>query len=686
MKRIVGIFLVLVIGVYLAACGKTDAETAEEEMPWQGEAMEITLFSFTHTGTSTEECFLYSAEQTGEGIRLYTEELFSGGLIVDTIVDEPILEQLGEIAGKYGLDKWDGFDKSKKHVMDGSNFSLSVTLADGRTISAHGSNSFPDGYGDAKKEICELFENLIDKYESPAPEMLESEKSEEGTNAAEGTEATENINEVNILQVMIADNYLDEWSESETGIWDESVIRLCSSSWQSIVLGEESREKYPKLAEQLDQRNEENRVIYQNFMEQNVSLAKEHYTDTPEYFYEYSSNSSYSVQRADNLILSIREDGNEYTGGAHGMYGVWGINYDPATGEELPLADVCIKVEELPAILSQKVIENYADEYETFESLQSILETYKPEDYNWTMGYQGITFYFNPYEIASYAMGIIKVTLWFDENPELFNEKFFEKPNTGYVMDLPLNDEVEIDLNNGRKDKLRVSAYYETAEDEEYGVRHLCVTLNDISYQEEEYYGYDFYPSLVCVNGPEKEQYFLYVQEIAENDYSSISIYDLNGEEIKLKDRLSGVGFCGVWDEDAGEYGTYYNCVFGNPQEFELGTRMEILGTWTGERLYSIDPEKGIPKPATEYFTISNGWNPTVSQIPLEVTMLPEETKEELPAGTEFYFIRTDGESYVDARLPDGRECRIMVEFEDYMQTINGVDQWECFENLMYAG
>lgn len=517
-------------------------------------------------------------------------------------------------------------------------------------------------------------------------EGIGTEKLAEGSEATEGTDEEVKNNKVNIMQVMIADSYLDEWSQTEIGMWDESGIRLCSTSWQSIVLGEESRAEYPKLAEQLDKRNEENQVIYQNFMEQNVSLAQEHYTDTPEYFYEYSSNNSYSVQRADSLILSIREDGNEYTGGAHGMYGIWGINYEPSTGEELTLADVCIKVEELPAILSRKVIENYADEYETFESLQSILETYKPEDYNWTMGYQGITFYFNPYEIASYAMGAIKVTVWFGENPELFNEKFFEKPNTGYVMDLPLNNEVDIDLNKGRKEKLRVSAYYKTEEDEEYGVQHLCVTLNDISYYEEEYYGYDFYPYLVCVNGPEKEQYFLYVQGIAENDYSSISIYDLNGEEIKMNERLSGVGFCGVWDEDAGEYGTYYNCIFNNSQEVELGTRMEILGTWTGKRCYSINPENGIPQPAAEYFTISNSWNPTVSQIPLEVTMLPDETKEELPAGTEFYFIRTDGKSYVDARLTDGRECRIMVEFEDYIQTINGVDQWECFEDLFYAG
>lgn len=175
MKKLQLIF-VLILMIVLCGCGKkADLGQLHEEIPAEGEPMEITLFSFIHTGMSTEECFLYSAEQTEDGIRLYTEELFSGGLIVDTIVDEPVLEQLGEIAGKYRLDRWDGFDKKNKHVMDGNNFSLSVTLADGKTISAHGSNSFPDGYGDAKQEICELFENLIDKYanrESKTPESF----------------------------------------------------------------------------------------------------------------------------------------------------------------------------------------------------------------------------------------------------------------------------------------------------------------------------------------------------------------------------------------------------------------------------------------------------------------------------------------------------------------------------------
>ena len=73
----------LILMITLCGCGKKeDPVQPPKEILKQGENMEITLFSFTHTGMSTAECFLYSAEQTEDGIRLYTEELFSGGLIV----------------------------------------------------------------------------------------------------------------------------------------------------------------------------------------------------------------------------------------------------------------------------------------------------------------------------------------------------------------------------------------------------------------------------------------------------------------------------------------------------------------------------------------------------------------------------------------------------------------------------
>lgn len=178
MKRMVLAVLLPAALLFLAAC-RTAGNPEPVQLPEaaeEGEPMELKAFSFTHTGMSTEECFLYSVEQTEEGIRLYTEELFSGGFILDLYVDEPLLDELGEIAGRHHLDSWDGFAKSDSHVSDGSNFSLSLKLADESTISARGSNRFPEGYEAAKQEICTYFEELIERYGNKYPKTVESDE------------------------------------------------------------------------------------------------------------------------------------------------------------------------------------------------------------------------------------------------------------------------------------------------------------------------------------------------------------------------------------------------------------------------------------------------------------------------------------------------------------------------------
>ena len=159
------ILLVLVVGCGLVKKPATD-KPPEGETAEGGEPVEITAFSFSHGGSSTFECFFYSAQLEEGKTHLYTEGLFSGGPILDIMTDDPLLERLGEIVGKYGLVEWDGFNKTESSVMDGSNFSLDLTLADGTTVSANGSNSFPSGYSGAYGEICALFEDQIQLHES----------------------------------------------------------------------------------------------------------------------------------------------------------------------------------------------------------------------------------------------------------------------------------------------------------------------------------------------------------------------------------------------------------------------------------------------------------------------------------------------------------------------------------------
>lgn len=154
---------------------KNEIEQPEKKEIGQMESPEITSFSFSHSGMSTDLCYSYSVTQKTDGVQLYAE-LNAGRSVVDTVIDESVLEELGKIAQKYHLSKWNGFQKTNNMVLDGENFSLSITLADGSSISASGNNAFPDDYADASSEIQTLFSGLIDEYGDLYPKTLESDE------------------------------------------------------------------------------------------------------------------------------------------------------------------------------------------------------------------------------------------------------------------------------------------------------------------------------------------------------------------------------------------------------------------------------------------------------------------------------------------------------------------------------
>ena len=158
------ITILLLVCTGLALCGCGAASPAQLETG--GDPLEITAFSFYHTASSTDGCYSLTLTREESGTHLYAEELFSGGRIADAMLADDALEQLGELAGTYRVDHWDGFDKNNKRVMDGSTFTLSITCSDGTTISAHGNNAFPENYADVSAEIRTLYDELMAQYAS----------------------------------------------------------------------------------------------------------------------------------------------------------------------------------------------------------------------------------------------------------------------------------------------------------------------------------------------------------------------------------------------------------------------------------------------------------------------------------------------------------------------------------------
>lgn len=541
------------------------------------------------------------------------------------------------------------------------------------------------------KETEEDDSSYVDIWEDEEEDQEEEQKDdidEERDSDEEKQEASDENEKKKSrsLQLQVANHSDQEWIEDNSNEYGYTV--MCNVSWQNLILEEESAKAYPKLAEALEKRNQELDEYYLNVKEDLLASATEIYEYRDEYYTPLNSNSSFYVQRADEHILSIREDASDYWGGAHGMYGSVGINYDVNTGEILELTDVLTNIETLPSILSEKVIREYAGEYETFETLEETLENYSTKEYCWTMGYEGITFYFQPYEIASYAMGLIKANIGFDEMPELFQKEYTQIPEEGYCVALSMYQELELDLDvkDGIKNRLWLSEHYDSEEEIEYGIKRLSITLDDMVYVEPDTYGFEINPYLVCVGDKDNKKYYLYVETISENDYGTLSVYDLNQGEITLSGKMFANGFGGSWKQAEGEDAVYYQNLLLNPQEVQLVTKLDILGSWWGVKNYTVSEDDGMPQTDDEYYEIKDNTLATTSVIPLEVKMLPLRNNKELPEGTNFYAIRTDGETYVDWRLDDGKECRIYVERDDWNLKINGIDQYECFEMLWYAG
>lgn len=144
--------------------------------------------------------------------------------------------------------------------------------------------------------------------------------------------------------------------------------------------------------------------------------------ETGELLYERSTTVDV---RCDEAVVSLLSSGESYTGGAHGYAWSAGKTFDPQTGEELSLSDVLKAPELLPAILSEKLLASY-DAESFFDSPELLLAEYEIDAYSWVLTEDGIDFYFNPYEIGPYASGIFAVSVGYEEQPDLFIDRYIK--------------------------------------------------------------------------------------------------------------------------------------------------------------------------------------------------------------------------------------------------------------------
>ncbi|MGN1139629.1 MAG: DUF3298 domain-containing protein [Oliverpabstia sp.] len=465
----------------------------------------------------------------------------------------------------------------------------------------------------------------------------------------------------------------------ETGLmydyyWDEEFEYYAASLEYPIMnLSETDRDIYPELenavARLMDERKESRQELYSEA----IQSSKE---ADPEYRTEYEVSEKVTVRRADTAVLSLLLDGYYYMGGAHGAPYRMGVTFDTETGEKLKLTDVVTDVEKLPELVEEQLDIFWGLEvlYEDLD-LNEFFDEYI-DSVQWVLDYHGITFYFNPYEIAPYASGSQSVTISFAEHPEIFNEQYLEVPAC-YSVELVSEMEFYYDVDgNGTLDSILVSGT-----EGEYGeYQQQKIWLNDVWY-EEDVESFQIEPMLMHMNNGKN---YLYIGQQYPNDYWVYSIYDLSDGAIENIDSIYS-GRHSVIDMEK-EY--YARQVITDPQSFILDTRTDVLGTVSGYDSYHVG-ENGLPEKEHDGYFICEEREFTMLKN-LTVSTVDEEGNitgnTELKKGDKVVYYRTDGENWADLILADGSIARVNLEHSDWFWTINGSNLEDVFDGIMFAG
>lgn len=470
-------------------------------------------------------------------------------------------------------------------------------------------------------------------------------------------------------------------------IWEgdtDKDLVYASGNHTTLRLTADSQELYPELSESLDTymtayTDRVNQAISEYIKTLKEDPAMEEYT--PE---GYVTWDKLYVRRSDHGVLSVLRFSYVDSGGAHGLYGYESLNLDASTGDALTLEDVIADT----GLLGQRIKEELLDRYGKDAFFDDMADTIDKEikgedDYKltWTLDPQGISFYFNLYEISPYASGIQTVSLLYDREYDLFTGRYLPEEG-GYLCEVPTNLDYFTDVDrDGKTDRVEISY----SGDQEMGdISGLMIRVNEQELNIEDYYCYDVRPRLVYA--PDGAVY-LYVWRSMDNDYVSMSIFDLSsGTPVSIEEMdLSEARL--FTEEKGSDYDSYIHTLT-DPGNMLLSTRFDLMSTYDAGRTYHVS---GAPTPVSEenYYMILrnltlNSRKEIVADLVDEAGNVTESARK-IPSGTTFKLYRTDGKELVDALLEDGRIVRFTVT-GDFPQTVNGSNAEEVFEELFYAG
>lgn len=511
----------------------------------------------------------------------------------------------------------------------------------------------------------------------------ETQTSEERSEQTEETQKqTEADFKADFFPIRIADEVRQEWGERSC---------LLEGRAQKLYFLDTDSE-HTALKKVFERYNKEEQEELDWFFHQNLSDAQAYFQERSDDAYDgWMYHSDVEVTRADERVFSFKTQYEEYTGGAHGFYSTVGHNYDTASGRTLSLRDIAADYDGIYEYVCT-YLESCNEDGWLYEGYEEVVKSLfyeeqkdNPENgvLSWYFTDDGITVHFDHYVLSYYAAGSIDVEVPYRESGLFLPEYILEK--SSWVI--PMSEYVEVSADvDGNGEKEAISYSIDRSMYEGYGpITVTCagLSLSTEAVNTEDYYvngGYDSNGYLIHTAGGKT---FLYLEHLVEDDARYLTIFDLSD---------------GVPRYVGGSDGGFYEYPVMTPEAFILFERFDVLGTYRAYQICHVGAD-GIPESEeTAYRLAYSSANPEEYRVTLtsvrelDVTMLEENgnegAEETLVSGTVYTIIATDGASYADAELDDGRRCRMYLEKSDkgWGWSVNGVDEDECFEFVPYAG
>ena len=447
----------------------------------------------------------------------------------------------------------------------------------------------------------------------------------------------------------------------------------CSVNYCELNVGEDFKAAYPELEQALESINADFTRKTDRELEIITDDAESYSSDKG--FTRFEKTYSSKICRADSNIVSIANEVTEYAEEDLGLTGIYGVSFDSKSGKQLSIDDVVNSRTKLAEAIKAQAEKFNVKLTVKADSLEAFLGSEKA---SWTIGYSGITLYFNP----SYKKGNVElITVGFADNKELFNEKYINIPKA-YFAQMSAEYPYYYDFDgDGKLDKFELISEKESTDSFYY--ERQTITINNASLNEPDIYCYDFDPLLLHT---ENEKNYIYLQRTYDNDYQEITIYDVNENSIKQLDVISS-GFHynrkNVENHEVAQAFPY------DPGNFTLDTRTEVLSTLSGSAEYFAD-DHGIPSPKKDWYLFEGGNQRTFTLLEdVKAQPVDSSAKSEsitLKKGTKVVYAGTDNKTTAYLALDDGTLATVKVDASSWPKTIDGVDIQKLFDGIIFAG